>query len=259
MSLKYSDPVRWARIVVQQKITRRIRFETDPEYREHCKRSETCKKKIGNANRGRIRGPLTKEHKQKISKSKSGRECTWLKNKTYEEIYGPEKAAQLKAAKSKRFQGDGNPAKRSDVRVKISKSNTGKVRSQEDSENKRLCMLRHWADPIKARKHFEALRRKPTSIEVQLQALLDKHFPGEWKYVGDGYTWIAGKNPDFLNVNCQKTLIEIFGSYWHKPEDEQIRIDHFSKYGFRTLVIWDYELDDLEKVVQHIQEFSEKE
>ena len=47
-----------------------------------------------------------------------------------------------------------------------------------------------------------------------------------------------------LNVNGKKTLIELFGSYWHKPEDEQLRKEHFQQFGFNTVVIWDYEVNN---------------
>ena len=36
--------------------------------------------------------------------------------------------------------------------------------------------------------------------------------------------------------------IELYGHIWHKPEDEQKRIDHFQKFGYSTLVIWADEL-----------------
>jgi len=53
----------------------------------------------------------------------------------------------------------------------------------------------------------------PTSPELCLGGLLDKHFPGEWRYTGNGDTLIGGKSPDFLNVNGQKAVIELFGDY----------------------------------------------
>ena len=96
--------------------------------------------------------------------------------------------------------------------------------------------------------------KRPTSIELKMQAVLNEHFPKEWEYVGDGQCWIAGKCPDFLNVNGHKALIEIFGAYWHKPEDEQCRISHFAKYGFKTLVVWDTELKNEAKTVARIKD-----
>lgn len=68
--------------------------------------------------------------------------------------------------------------------------------------------------------------------------------------MGDGYTWIDGKCPDFLNINGKKQLIELFGTYWHKPEDEEIRRVHFARYGYETIVIWDHEIADLKKELE---------
>lgn len=41
-------------IIEKQNAARKLKYETDPEYREHCKRSEECRKLIGDANRGEL-------------------------------------------------------------------------------------------------------------------------------------------------------------------------------------------------------------
>ena len=75
-------------------------------------------------------------------------------------------------------------------------------------------------------------------------------------YVGDGSFILGGKCPDFLNVNGKKQLIELYGEYWHKDDNPQDRIDFFQKYGFDCLIIWDYEIDDEETIVNRIKTFS---
>ena len=102
---------------------------------------------------------------------------------------------------------------------------------------------------------------KITQPEKKLNKLLQEYFPNEWKYTGDGYTWIGGKCPDFLNVNGQKAIIEMFGDYWHgekrtgktKEESEGERIKHFAKYGFKCLVIWQHELKNENEVRNKIK------
>lgn len=72
---------------------------------------------------------------------------------------------------------------------------------------------------------------------------MNRLFPNEYRFVGDGSFWIGGKNPDFINVNGQKKIIEMFGDYWHSREVTgtskrshlQERIKHFAKYGFKDL------------------------
>ena len=94
--------------------------------------------------------------------------------------------------------------------------------------------------------------RRPTKTETLLDKWLQKDFPGEWKYVGDGEVRIGTKNPDFINVNGKKAVIELFGYYWHGPakisggtRSETGTIEYYKKYGFNCLVIWADNADDL--------------
>lgn len=84
--------------------------------------------------------------------------------------------------------------------------------------------------------------KRPNKREAQLDQLLQSNFPEEWKYVGNGIVMLGGKCPDWINVNGKKKLIEFFGEYWHRPEDEEIRKLHFKEFGFDTIVIWESEL-----------------
>ena len=62
-------------------------------------------------------------------------------------------------------------------------------------------------------------------------------------------------NPDFTHVSKPK-LIEVYGDYWHKDDNPQERIDYFKKYGFDTLVLWEYEVwDELTDVVRKVLMF----
>lgn len=89
-------------------------------------------------------------------------------------------------------------------------------------------------------------------------------FPNQWKYVGDGSFLVEYKNPDFININGQKKIIEMFGDYWHGEErtgvpneqHEQERIAHFAKYGYQTLVIWEHELEDTEVLLEKVLKFE---
>ena len=60
---------------------------------------------------------------------------------------------------------------------------------------------------------------------------------------------IGSKIPDFVNINGQKKIIELFGSYWHKDYDEYERTKYFRQFGWDTLVIWDYELERNEELL----------
>jgi len=135
-------------------------------------------------------------------------------------------------------------------------------RATPEYRQKRSAMTRAlWADPEYKDKTLRAQRRgcgvRPTSIEVDLQSILDRHFPGEWKYVGDGQVWLGGRNPDFINVNGHKAIIEAFGSYWHEPEEVDLRTQHFRQFGFSTLVLWDTEIKNEVDVVARVTSMVE--
>ena len=91
---------------------------------------------------------------------------------------------------------------------------------------------------------------KKNKLESRVERILDHFFPGEWKFVGDGEVWIGGRCPDFINVNGRKTIIEVFGDWWHKNRrkvrktaTEDWRRAHFAKYGFQTTIIWESEIN----------------
>lgn len=102
---------------------------------------------------------------------------------------------------------------------------------------------------------------KPTKIEKTIEEYLGKKFPKEWKYVGNGAVWIARKNPDFININGQKKIIEVFGDYWHKGETGKDRIKHFKEYGFDTLILWEHDIKNgffINKLNSFIEKGSDK-
>jgi len=125
----------------------------------------------------------------------------------------------------------------------------------------------YWTRFEYQKKIHKALHRAPNKPEQFLQTLLNHLFPNEYKYVGDFQFFLGGKNPDFMNVNSQKKLIEIFGQFWHSPkmtgvskkQHELDRIAHFKKFSFDTLILWENELKDENKLVERLQEFHNKE
>lgn len=99
--------------------------------------------------------------------------------------------------------------------------------------------------------------RRPTKPERMMDKLLDELFPGEFSYVGNGEVWLGKSNPDFININGKKLIIEVFGNYWHQGDNGDSRIAYFAKYGYRTLVVWEKDIyDDRESVVHSLMEFA---
>jgi len=128
----------------------------------------------------------------------------------------------------------------------------------------RIATTKHWQDKkyvtkvMKAR--LKALNTKPNKPEKMLNKLLKKLLPKEYKYVGNWEFIINRYNPDFINVNGQKKIIELYGDYWHnladyKKRDKQ-RLITYKKYGYKTLIIWEHELKDLGRVKNRILVFN---
>jgi hypothetical protein len=102
---------------------------------------------------------------------------------------------------------------------------------------------------------------KPNIPEIKLIKIIKENkFP--FKYVGDGKFWIPSQpisfNPDFINVQ-EKLIIELFGDYWHNLDKSKIRdkkrLEAYTKFGYKTLIIWEYELKEIIGVINKIKEF----
>jgi very-short-patch-repair endonuclease len=106
----------------------------------------------------------------------------------------------------------------------------------------------------------EGLQIKPNKPEKLIRTLLNKQFPNEYKFVGDGRFWIERFNPDFINCNGQKKIIEMFGDYWHRntQQRDKERLETYSKYGYNTLIIWEKELKNIDEIRKKIIEFQKK-
>jgi len=98
---------------------------------------------------------------------------------------------------------------------------------------------------------------KPNGSENALAVFLrSKSLP--YKYVGDGQVWIAKKNPDFININGKKEVIELLGCYWHgckkhckkvfRADDSMKLKNHYKKFGFDCKIIWQHDLADESKL-----------
>jgi len=153
---------------------------------------------------------------------------------------------------------------RPDVKRKNSESHLEVMNRPEVVEKAQEMSLSQWQDPGYTRLVFDGRNVTPNQAELKLQELLTSlNLP--YKFVGDGKLIMGGKCPDFVNINGQKKLIELFGDYWHSEEitghsiekEEQERIGHFFQLGFNTLIIWESELSCIESLSQRILLFEQ--
>lgn len=120
-----------------------------------------------------------------------------------------------------------------------------------------------WQDPKYREKSIKAmfLGRAifPNKPETLLIKLLNKLLPNEYTFVGDGKLIVSGFVPDFVNKDNNK-IIEFYGDYWHNKKIAKKRdigrLHAYKRNGYKTLIIWEYELQDLEKVKKNILGFN---
>ena len=152
-----------------------------------------------------------------------------------------------------------------ETKRKLSRATTvallGHVVLEETRKKLRESTTRLWKTDEYRNKTIKATLKscrtnRPNKAEAKLDDLLQQILPNEYKFVGDGEFVIAGKNPDFVNINGQKKIIELYGDYWHRNDDPQDRIDLFAEYGYSTLIIWEKELKNTSVLINRIIKFA---
>lgn len=157
---------------------------------------------------------------------------------------------------------------------KRSESLKGKKRTPERKKQMSEFMKRRWRNPesrdILIRGIMASCWGRPTKAEKMLKGLIDEACPKEYKYTGSGSVIISGLAPDFVNINGQKKVIEMFGTYWHSEkmigrderEEENHRKKGFAKFGFSCLIVWERELplegedDTRDDLIRRIRGFT---
>jgi hypothetical protein len=206
-----------------------------------------CSKSCATSYRNKINNPMTDKvtrEKMRITKLqgyKDGKFKSWNQGLTKETDDRLVKAGiniskikkqQFKQGIYKPFYGNQNPSTIPKIKEKI-----------RQARKKQICPIR------------------PTSYENKIINLIEK-FNLPFKYVGNGKVWLGNFNPDFIECNGKKLLIETYCSYWHIQNYEKQRYAIFKKYGnFRTLFIneddlerKDWESHNLNKILKFIEE-----
>lgn len=118
-----------------------------------------------------------------------------------------------------------------------------------------IAIKKLWQDSKWAYKALRSRHTRPTKPELALFKLLNTNGYG-YVYAGDGSLWIGRKNPDFVWPE-RRLIVECYGAYWHSEDEVKPRIEHFANYGFRTLIIWDYELKNTKQLLTKLQKFHQ--
>ena len=193
------------------------------------------RQKIRRAHKGK---PKSKEHRQKIGKALKG------KPKSREHRENMSRVRKGKAIHTQEFK-----EKISQVHIKL---------WQDPEYRRKMIQIRKdlWKENPKFRRNIlknlaKARYKRPTSLEIKLGKIL-QFLELPYQYTGDGTQIVNGMYPDFWWEE-EKRVIEAFGEYWHKEEDENQRISAFAKVGVKCLVIWGNELQDEAETTQKIR------
>ena len=205
----------------------------------------------------------TKKSKEKLRQRNKG-QIPWNTGLTKEEY--------LKHCKKGKFWATGL-TKETDERVKnlIEKALKTKRKNNSMPKGKNHFMYGKTKDNYEpARRNSERMKNggaikallgnklKPNKPEKQLNNLLQTNFPNLFEYTGDGKFIIEGFCPDFTCKNHKK-IIEHYGKRWHNlPEViewDKRRLKTYSKYGYKTLIIWDYKLENSSQIINKIKNF----
>lgn len=201
--------------------------------------TEETRRKMSESHRGennpRFGKHHTKETRKKMSEAHKG-QIPWMKGKhPTEEVR--RKMSEAHMGEKNHWYGKHRTA---ETRRKISESNKEKCISEETREK-----LRKATTNARKRGCFNI---KPTTPEKKFMRICAKHsLP--YKYVGDGKFSVESVNPDFVESNGGKIAVEIYGDYWHKlpkvMERDKRRKAILSKYGWKLLVLWEHEINEL--------------
>ena len=136
----------------------------------------------------------------------------------------------------------------------------GRCGSCEIKRRHKLGIIKNEISTEKRAKMMKGYKYSPNKAEQYLNNLLKICLKQKYKFVGDGKVIIDRFNPDFININGQKKIIELYGDYWHNKKDsiprDKRRIETYSKYGYKTLVIWEHELNEPEQILAKVMEFN---
>lgn len=164
-------------------------------------------------------------------------------------------------------------ALRSDeVRDKISRSLMGRIQSEDTCARRSASvspsMKRYWQeldDEAKsARVRKVCAKRNPSSTELAFLEFLDIEFPNKFRHNSRSSVVIGGKVPDFVGLNGDRKVIEVFGNFYHdplyfpdRPTEEEL-IAHYLEHGYNCLVVLEDEVYLCDKALhQKLEEFIE--
>ena len=174
------------------------------------------------------------------------RSSKWHKGRTYEEMYGLQRANENKEKHRQAQLG----RKVTNWAMKYSGRKKNEIRKRVSTSMKQTIaqMLVDAPEAYVAwrNKNFKSCFARPSSLE---RAVIGMAIPN-LQYVGNGKLWLKLKhktcNPDFIVTPFEETksVLEVFGGlgYFHTKHEAKTLTKQYKKIGIRCLVIYEYDL-----------------
>jgi very-short-patch-repair endonuclease len=179
---------------------------------------------------------LTKEEDERVNQisiSMVGKN-NWM-SRPYEEIYGEEKAKELKDVR-RLARINFKPSKETTDKIVATRRKNGGYKQTEESINK-----------IKAARAKQVMPVKDTKIELKIQNFLEQL--GIEYYTHKYIVEIEHGYQCDIFIPSMKMVIECDGDYWHSyptgTEIDKIRTKELLEKGFKVLRLWESEIKEM--------------
>ena len=129
------------------------------------------------------------------------------------------------------------------TKKKISKALSGRKQSKELIEKRRQAIWGKERYEMQVKAILKGLMKRPTSLEKQMIDIIKRNnLP--YKYTGDGSFLVGHKNPDFVNINGEKKLIEVANLQHHDKNYPKERSNYFKKWGWKSYIFHTKKLNE---------------
>jgi G:T-mismatch repair DNA endonuclease (very short patch repair protein) len=218
------------------------------------KQTEEHRRKISEANKGRvgeIDADTEKMRRKKISQTmkrmfkenpenfKSITEASVIRKSKLGYINSPEARAKVSKSISEMWK-EGRATDKQKQTLFRAGEDDRRVNTQFKEGHE---VPQEWRDAVKENRKTQVFPKVDTSIEIKIQKFLKElkieFFAHQYMDIEHGYQC------DIL-IPSKKTVIECFGTYWHKypygTEVDSLRCQELRAKGWRVLVFWENEI-----------------
>lgn len=138
--------------------------------------------------------------------------------------------------------------KKAAQKTKETRANWSDERKALDTKRRSEARKKLWAEGVYDDRR-PATRRRVSRHEYALAPYLEKL---GYRHNDDGYTFIAKKVPDFVDIEGRR-VFEYFGTFWHQDRSEELEIKQFyNSKGWKCTVLWEDDLFEFLEENDHL-------